>query len=137
MANNSSLHSSGIVVRVYVALTAATVLALVPLAVVAPRLAAAHAWGHAIVVVAFAVLLPLRLRAARKGDGGALRAVAIISGALAAVSLVEGTIPDFFPLWMRLEMLCVAALMVGNVLLVQRAALGGEPSGATATDAAE
>jgi hypothetical protein len=34
---------------------------------VAPHLATGHAWGHAIIVVVFAVLLPLRMRAAPEG----------------------------------------------------------------------
>jgi uncharacterized membrane protein YccF (DUF307 family) len=50
--------------------------------VVAPDLASGHAWGHAIIVLVFAVLLPLRLRSAREGNRSGLRAVGTISGAL-------------------------------------------------------
>jgi hypothetical protein len=107
---------------VYVGLTAATLLTLVLFSLVAPDLATAHAWGHAIIVVVFAVLLPLRLRAAREGKRSGLRVVGLISGALVAVNLVEAVLPGFLPTWMRVEMLCIAALMAVNVLLVVRAA---------------
>ena len=122
MVNTSPLNASATVVRVYVGLTAATVLTLVLLSLVAPDLATGHAWGHAIIVVVFAVLLPVRLRAAREGKRSGLRAVGVISGALVAVNLVEGVLPGLFPTRMRVEMFCVAALMAGNVLLVVRAA---------------
>ena len=123
MVNTTILNASATVVRVYVALTAATVLTLVLFSFVAPDLATGHAWGHAIIVVVLAVLLPLRLHAAREGKPSGLRAVGLISGALVAVNMVEGVLPGFFPTWMRVEMFCVAALMAGNVLLVVRAAL--------------
>ena len=105
------------------ALTAATLLTLVLLSLVALDLATGHAWGHAIIVVVFAVLLPLRLRAARQGKRSGLRAVGVISATLLAVNTVEGVLPSFFPTWMRAEMFCVAALMALNVLLVVRSAL--------------
>ena len=123
MVNTSLLNASATVVRVYVALTAATLLTLVLLSLVAPDLATDHAWGHAIIVVVFAVLLPLRLRAARQGKRSGLRAVGVISATLLAVNMVEGVLPSFFPTWMRAEMFCVAALMALNVLLVVRSAL--------------
>ena len=72
-------------------------------------------------VVVFAVLLPLRMRAAREGKRSGLRAVGIISGTLVGVNLVEGVLPGFFPTWMRVEMFSIAALMAWNVLLVVRA----------------
>ncbi len=126
MVNTASLNTTTAVVGAYVALTAATVLALLLLSLVAPDLATGHAWGHAVIVLAFAVLLPLRLRAARQGKRSGLRAVAIISGALVAVNIVEGVLPGFFPTWMRVEMFCVAALMAANVLLVVRAGRAAE-----------
>lgn len=123
MANTSTspLNASATVVRAYVALAAATVLTLVLLSFVAPHLATGHAWGHAIIVVVFAVLLPLRMRAAREGKRSGLRAVGIISATIVAVNLVEGVLPGFFPTWMRVEMFFVAALMAGNVLVVHAA----------------
>ena len=123
MVNTSPINASATVVRVYVALTAAALLTLVLLSLVAPDLVTGHAWGHAIIVTVFAVLLPLRLRAARLGKPSGLRAVGVISGTLLAVNMVEGMLPGFFPTWMRVEMFCVAALMAVNVLLVVRAAL--------------
>ena len=133
---NTSLNASATVVRVYVALTAATVLTLGLLSIVAPDLATGHAWGHAIIVVVFAVLLPLRMRAAREGKRGGFRAVGVISATLVAVNMVEGVLPGFFPTWMRVEMFCVAALIAGNVLLVVRAARRERP-GVTAAAAAD
>lgn len=131
----SHLAASAAVVRVYVALTAATVLTLVLLSLVAPHLATGHAWGDAIIVVAFAVLLPIRMHAARDGKRSALRGVGIISAALVAVNIVEAVLPGFFPTWMRVEMPSMAALMAGNVLLVVRAAHRDRPGVAAAAAA--
>jgi hypothetical protein len=105
-------------VRIYVAITVATIVALVIMSATAPRLATDHAWGHAIVVAAFAVLLPLRLRAARKGKAGAARAVTIIASVLLVVNVVEAAIPRAFPAWQRVEMIVIALLMAGIVGLL-------------------
>lgn len=105
----------------YVAIAAATVGALAIMSAVGSHLATSDAWIHAVIVAAFAVLLPLRLRAARRGSAGALRAVGIIAGALLAVNLVEAAIPGLFPGWMRIEMLGIAALMAAVLVSVVRA----------------
>jgi len=125
IVNNAQcpLSLSAAIVRAYVALTAATIVVLAVLSAAAPREATAHAWGHGIVVAVFALVLPLRLRAARAGQRSGLRALGIISGALLVVNVVEATLPGFVPVWMRVEMWGVAALMAANVLLVVRAAL--------------
>lgn len=73
----------------------------------APHLATSHAWGHAIIVAAFAVLMPLRLRAALGGTRSGLRAVGLISATLFCVNMVEGLVPGFVPTWMRVEMFCI------------------------------
>jgi hypothetical protein len=110
-------------VRTYVVVAVGTVVALAVLQAVDASLATSHAWGHALIVAVFAVLLPLRLRAARAGRRSGLRAVGIISGVLVAVNVVEASIPGFLPTWMRLEMVGVALLMVAIVSLVIRAAM--------------
>jgi hypothetical protein len=61
------------------------------------HLATGHAGGHAIVVSALAVVLPLRLRAAGAGHRSGLRAVGLISATVLVVNLVEALIPGFFP----------------------------------------
>ena len=84
-------------------------------------------WGHAIVVSVFAVLLPLRGRAAMRGRAGALRAVGIIAVVLAAVNVVEAAVPHAFPVWMRVEMVGIAVLMgaiLGSVVLAAKRASG-------------
>lgn len=121
MVNNSSLRTISAIVAFYVAIVAATVVALVVMSVADPHLATGHAWGHAIIVAVFAVLLPLRLRSARAGKRSGLRAVGLISAALLVINIVEGLIRGFFPTWMRVEMFCIAALMaviVGSVIRV-------------------
>ena len=79
---------------------------------------------HAVIVAVFAVILPVRLRAARAGSVGALRAVGLISAALFLVNVVEVLIPRPFPLWLRAEMIGIAVLMVGLILLVVRERVG-------------
>jgi hypothetical protein len=97
-------------VAVYVVLAIGTVAALVVITLVAPQQAGEEAWWHAVIVAVFAVLLPLRLRAARRGSARACTAVAVIAAVLVVVNLVEATLPAF-PGWMRVEMVVIAGLM--------------------------
>lgn len=115
-----ALSNASLLVRAYLILTAATIAALVVLAFTFPSLATSDAWGHAIVVGVFAVVLPLRLRRARGGNRGAIRAVGIIAAVLFLVNVTEALIPGFVPLWMRIEMVVVALLLAGVVLDVVR-----------------
>ena len=107
--------------RAYLVVAVGTVGVLAVLSVTAPRLAPQEAWVHAVIVAVLAVLLPVRLRSARAGSVGALRAVGLIASALVLVNVVEATIPGFMPWWMKVEMLGVAALMAAVILLVVRA----------------
>lgn len=113
------------VVWIYVAVVVGTIVALGILSAVAPRQAPTEAWVHAVIVAVFAVLLPLRARAARAGGRGALRAVGIIAAVLLVVNVVEALIPGLFPLWMRILMVVIALLMVTVVLLVVRELTAG------------
>jgi hypothetical protein len=108
---SADLATASTVVRVYTALTVATVGALIVMSAVAPRLATANAWGHAVIVGIFAVLLPLRMRAARKGSTRAVRALGIMAVVLLVVNVVEATLPGAFPGWMRIEMGVIAVVM--------------------------
>lgn len=94
----------------------ATVPVLFVLSGVVPQLATNEEWGHAIIVAIFAVVLPLRMRSARRGSRRALRAVVIIGAVLVVVNVVEAVIPELFPVWMRIEMVLLAALMVVLVI---------------------
>jgi hypothetical protein len=116
----SGLQAVSNLVRAYVVLTIGTIVALIIMEAVAPHLATQEAWGHAVIVVVFAILLPLRLRAARKGSADALRAVAIIASVLLAVNVVEAALPHAFPGWMRIEMVVIAALMAVVITVVIR-----------------
>ncbi len=58
------------------------------------------------------------MRSARTGNRGGLLAVGIISAVLLLVNVVEILIPGFLPMWMRIEMIGIAALMAGPVVLV-------------------
>ena len=68
----------------------------------------------------FAVLLPVRLRAVQRGSVAALRAVGLISSALFVANVVEAAIPGFVPVWMRIEMVGIAALLAVVLGLVIR-----------------
>lgn len=72
------------------------------------------------IVAAFAVLLLVRVRSARGGSVGALRAVGLISAVLLLVNVVEALIPGFVPIWMRVEMVGIAVLMAAVILCVVR-----------------
>lgn len=116
----ASVRASGVLVWSYVVIVALTLVALLVLSAVAPPDASANAWGHAVVVAVFAVVLPLRLRGARAGKRVAVRALGLIAAVLFLVNVVEALIPSFVPGWMRLEMVVIAVLMVGIVLDVTR-----------------
>lgn len=105
-------------VAAYVVVVVATIAVLAVLSALAPAQATSEAWGHAVVVAVFAVLLPLRLRAAARGSVRALRAVGLVAAALFLVNVVEALIPGLFPGWMRVEMVGVAVLMAGVILSV-------------------
>jgi hypothetical protein len=108
---SADLARASAVVGAYIALTVATLAALAAMSAVAPRLATSDAWGHAVVVAVFAVLLPLRMRAARKGSKQALRAVTVMAVAVMLANAAEAALPRAFPGWMRLEMGMTAVLM--------------------------
>jgi hypothetical protein len=118
------LKSITVLVRIYVAIVLATLVALVALSASVPRLATSNAWVHAVIITLFAVVLPLRLWAAREGSANALRAVGVIAAVLAAVNLAEAAIPSLFPVWMRMEMVVIAALMAVVVTLAVRKRTG-------------
>jgi hypothetical protein len=129
MVNNAVEGASGrlraltLVVGLYLGVAAGTVLALALLEATAPHLAPQAAWIHAVVVVVFAAVLPVRLHAARRGGRSALRAVGVIAGVLLLANVVVALVPDLLPTWMRWEMVAIALLMGVAVLLVVRAAL--------------
>ena len=104
----------------YLVVVLGTLAALLALTFVKPGLATPNAWGHAIVVGAFAVVLPFRLRAAQAGRRGAIRAVGVIAAALLLVNVVEAVLPGFVPLWMKVAMMLVAVLMAGVVVDMAR-----------------
>lgn len=120
MANDFELRRASTLVTTYVAITVATLVVLAVLTATAPALATSEAWGHAVIVGVFAVLLPLRLRAARQGGRRALTAVVVIASVLVVVNVVEAFLPAF-PGWMRGEMVVIAVLMVGVGVLAGRA----------------
>lgn len=105
----------GALVRLYVVIAVGTVVALTVLSVVTPAQAPRDAWVHAIVVVVFAAVLPLRARSARNGSVAAVRAVGVIASVLLLSNVIEATIPGFAPAWMRVEMLGIAVVMAGVV----------------------
>jgi hypothetical protein len=139
MVNSESVHSGGggwmpapaagtarglgavsVLVTVYTAAMVATVAALAVLAFADPRLATQEAWGHALIVTVLALVLLLRLRSARAGSAGAVRALGIIAAVLLVVNAVEAALPGAFPGWMRIEMVAIAFLMVALLVLVRR-----------------
>jgi hypothetical protein len=124
----SGMRTTGVLVRVYVGVVLATLVALGVLSAVAPALATEEAWVHAVIVAVFAVLLPLRLRSARSGSRGGLRAVGLIAAALFLVNVVEAVIPGLFPGWLRVVMVGIAVLMAAVVVLVVRESLTSSAS---------
>jgi hypothetical protein len=119
------LRALSVVVAVYVAIVLGTIATLAILSSTAPHQVNSDAWVHAVIVAVFAVVLPLRLRAARTGSRGAVRAIGIISAVLFLVNAIEASIPGLFPLWMRAEMIGIAVIMAAVTVLAVRAREGG------------
>lgn len=112
------LNRIAVLLRAYIGVVVATLVALGLLSVAAPTQAPQEAWIHAVIVAIFAVVLPLRARSAIRGSIGGLRAVGLISAVLLLVNVLEALLPDLFPVWMRIEMIGIAALMAAVVLSV-------------------
>ncbi|MEV6229944.1 hypothetical protein AB0L88_18995 [Saccharopolyspora shandongensis] len=128
-ASLASLSLAGVkrLVAAYVVMALGTLVALVVLAATARHLATDEAWGHAVIVAVFAIVLPLRTRAALKGSPSGLRALTIIGCVLLVVNLVEAALPGVFPTWMRVEMLVIAAMMLILAILSVRARRNRHP----------
>lgn len=107
-------------VGIYFTLVVVTLAALAVMSVVDPALATTEAWVHTAIVTGFAVLLLVRLRAARQGSRRGTVAIGIIAAVLMVANAVEAVIPGLFPTWMRWEMVGIAALMVVVVVTVFR-----------------
>ena len=120
-ARRRSVDLPRTLIKIYVSVVVATIVALAIMSSVGSGLATSAAWIHAAIVGVFAVLLPLRLRSAARGSNDALRAVGIIAAALFAVNAVEAAIPGLLPTWMRIEMIGIAVLMAAVVMSVVRA----------------
>ncbi|MFJ4434640.1 hypothetical protein [Streptomyces sp. NPDC088923] len=116
------LGAVSVLVGVYAAAMVGTIVVLAVMASMAPEEATDEAWGHALIVMFFAILLLVRLRSARSGSTRAVRALGIIATAVLVVNLVEAALPGVFPGWMRVEMMAIALWMSVLLILVRRAA---------------
>lgn len=123
------LPLAGPLIYIYVVVAFGTLAVLALLAIVSPSLAPQAAWWHTVIVAAFAVLLPLRLRSAEKGRRGAIRAVGLIAAVIFLVNVIEALLPGFVPLWMQVTMIVVGLLMIGVVADVIRWALRNDDRG--------
>lgn len=125
MVNNArpevDLAPAGVLAGIYVAISAATLIAVIAFSVLVPRLATPEAWGHAVMVAVLAVVLPLRLRTARRGSRAGLNASLAIALVLIVINAVESALPGVFPWWMRVEMILVALIMLGLSIVLARA----------------
>ena len=93
-----------------------TLVVLGLLSAVGSKEATSSAWVHAVIVAFFAVLLEMRMRAARRGSHRASVAVLIITAVLYVANIIEAAAPGASPTWMRFEMVAIAALMGGVVV---------------------
>jgi peptidoglycan/LPS O-acetylase OafA/YrhL len=112
-------HRAGLVpklVGLYLAVSVVTLVVLGLLAAVGSKEATSSAWVHAVIVAFFAVLLEMRMRAARRGSRRASVAVLIIATVLLVANIIEAAAPGAFPTWMRFEMVAIAALMGGVII---------------------
>lgn len=78
-----------------------------------------HAWGHAVVVLVLAVVMVAGARRASHGSRRALRRLRIISVVIPVVSLVIVAIPEFLPVWMRVEQGVYGALLLVIAVLTR------------------
>jgi hypothetical protein len=71
-----------------------------------------HAWGHAVIVLGFAVLMLSVARHAARGSRRALLRLRIIAVVIPVASLVMVAIPGFLPVWMRIEQAVYGVLLL-------------------------
>jgi lysylphosphatidylglycerol synthetase-like protein (DUF2156 family) len=112
-------HQAGPVpklVGLYLAVSVVTLVVLGLLSAVGSKEATSSAWVHAVIVAFFAVLLGMRMRAARQGSRRASVVVLIIATILFVANIIEAAAPGAFPTWMRFEMAAIAALMGGLII---------------------
>lgn len=117
-----------VLIAVYAAATAGTI------AVLAwwrddSRIATPHAWGHAVTVLVFAVVLVAVARRAAAGSRRALLRLRIIAVVIPVVSVVLVAIPGFLPAWMRIEQAVYGVLLLSVAALSTRLT-PGRPVGA-------
>jgi lysylphosphatidylglycerol synthetase-like protein (DUF2156 family) len=112
-------HQPGLIpklVGLYLAVSVVTLVVLGLLSATGSKQATSSAWVHAVIVALFAVLLEMRMRAARRGSRRASVAVLIIASVLFVANIIEAAAPGAFPTWMRFEMVAIAALMGGVII---------------------
>ncbi len=104
-------------VGLYLAISIVTLVVLGLLSALGSKEATASAWVHAVIVSLFAVLLEMRMRASLRGRRRASVAIPIIATVLLVANIIEAAAPGAFPSWMRFEMVAIAALMGGVIII--------------------
>ena len=112
-------------ISAYVLSVVATVVTLAVLSALDSVEATTEAWVHALIMAVFSFLLPVRVRAARRGSRGALRATGLIASVLVLANAITAILPWAFPVWMRCQMVAVAVLMAAVVVCVSIQAATG------------
>ena len=104
-------------VGLYLAISIVTLVVLGLLSALGSKEATASAWVHAVIVSLFAVLLEMRMRASLRGSRRASVAIPIIATVLLVANIIEAAAPGAFPGWMRFEMVAIAVLMGGVIII--------------------
>jgi hypothetical protein len=110
-AARSRFHAIRILLLAYLLATVAT-LAVLGVRHADAAFATDEAWGHAIVVLAFAVLLIPAASRAAAGSRGAYRRLRIVSVVIPVVSVVLVALPHLLPPWMRVEQAAYGVLLL-------------------------
>jgi hypothetical protein len=79
-----------------------------------------EAWGHEIVLLAFAIVLVRVAGRAATGNRRAYLRLRIIGLVVPIASVVEALIPGFLPDWMRVEQLLYGGWLLAVVVLASR-----------------
>lgn len=115
----------------YLAISVATLVAIVVLRN-HPAIVTAAVWTRAIIVVVTAILLILFTARAGRGSRGALRRLRVVSVITPVAIAVIIALPGTFPLWMKIEQGVCGLLMIAVAVLANGRSLrgsAGQPAG--------
>jgi len=116
------LRRARLLLALYLGLSVATLVALVPLGRY-PALVNPAVWVRGTIVTASALLMIVFAARAARGSGRALLRLRIVSAIVLAAIVVIVALPGTFPLWFKVEQSVCGLLLAGVVAMINSRAV--------------